>query len=283
MGTVTLTDKTTHPPVGAWVWGNQGIAHQLTRRHRHNGQYWLTLATDSGPVEMPLDRVAGWAEVPPSPTAEATDFSSATPAIVRREIPEPLTVGAQEVIDLILILLDCRNAGELAAVKEVYGAELIQMAWGILSQKERQQIHAIATTSDAGDELPTAYTLFQPGDRVTSLSELDPPNTTGIVAEVGELAGKVYLTVEQDDGTLSMAQADWWTASPLLPLPFQPGDHVRYLGEGWMGSQMRPLLSGKTLVVKSLQHTPTEGIWVTCYVPNGLDQTVPASNLKHFY
>jgi hypothetical protein len=65
--------------------------------------------------------------------------------------------------------------------------------------------------------------------------------------------------------------------------PFQLGDHVRYLGEGWLGSQMRQLLTRKTLVVKSIQHTPTEGTWVTCHVPGGLDQTVPASDLKHFY
>jgi hypothetical protein len=248
---------TSSPPIGAIAYSRSGNA--CTVAQVEDGRVMLNCP--SGSVRVPLS------------------------AIVRWEIPEPLTVGAQEVIDLclILILLDCRNAGELAAVKEVYSAELIQMAWGILSQKERQQIHTIATTSDAGDQLPTAYTLFQPGDRVTSLSELDPPNTTGIVVEVGELAGKVYLTVRQDDGTLSMDQADWWTASPLMPLPFQPGDHVRYQGGGWLGSQMRQLLTRKTLVVKSIQHSPTEGIWVTCHVPGGLDQTIPASDLKHFY
>jgi hypothetical protein len=144
---LVLTDKITHPPLGAWVWGNRRVAYQITRRFERGGEYWLTLATDSGPVEMPLARVAGWAESPPPPTAEATP-------------PPPI-------------------------------------------------------------EAP--------------------------------------------------------------PKAFQPGDHVRYQGGGWLGSQMRPLLSGKKLVVKSIQHTPTEGNWVTCYVPNGLDQTVPASNLKHFY
>jgi hypothetical protein len=228
---IEIQDLGTHPPIGSWVWGGQGIAYRVTDRYRQDRKFWLTLTTDSGPIEMPLERVAGWAESSPTELdIEAGKFASLFPGVVvevntQPSIPEPPV-----------------------------------------------------------PKPPTSTPEpFAVGDRVTSLSELDPPNTTGIVAEVGELAGKVYLTVEQDDGTLSMAQAGWWTASPLLPLPFQLGDHVRYLGEGWLGSQMRPLLSGKTLVVKSIQHTPTGGIWVTCHVPGGLDQTIPASDLKHFY
>jgi hypothetical protein len=69
---LSSSDKTTHPPIGSWAWGGQGIAYQVADRYRQDGHYWLTLATDSGPVEIPLERVQGWAEVPPSPTAEAT-------------------------------------------------------------------------------------------------------------------------------------------------------------------------------------------------------------------
>jgi hypothetical protein len=211
MAAITISEPATHPPVLAWVWGGQGIAYQVTQRYRKGGHYWLELATDIGPVEMPLDRVVGWApspptaEVPPSPTAEATDIS-----------------------DLSLILLDCRNASELAAVREVYGAELVDMAWGTLTQKERQQIHTVATVADAVGNLSTAYTMFRPGDRVASLSELDPPNTTGIVTEVREMLGKTYVTVHQDDGTLAMSQSDGWRQ---ISPPFRVGDRVRYIGK----------------------------------------------------
>jgi hypothetical protein len=111
---------------------------------------------------------------------------------------------------------------------------------------------------------------------------------SGQVCTVAEVEGdRVILT--SPDGSVKRAPLSAivrWELPPPTEVPpqeFQLGDHVRYLGGGWLGSQMRPLISGKTLVVKSLQHTPTEGIWVTCHVPGGLAQTIPASNLKHFY
>lgn len=59
-------DITTHPPIGSWVWGTQGVSYQVIARYHQDGQYWLTLATDSGPVEMPLDQVQGWDFSPPT-------------------------------------------------------------------------------------------------------------------------------------------------------------------------------------------------------------------------
>jgi hypothetical protein len=89
MSTITLTDISSHPTVGSWVWGNQGITYQVTRRHRHNGQYWLTLATDSGPVEMPLDRVVGWAPIFPPPGKWAKPLSH----VVGGVVPNPSPIG----------------------------------------------------------------------------------------------------------------------------------------------------------------------------------------------
>lgn len=65
MAKPTLTDEASHPPIRAWVWGEQGVAYQVTRRFERGGFYWLTLATGSGLVDMPLDRVVGWALSPP--------------------------------------------------------------------------------------------------------------------------------------------------------------------------------------------------------------------------
>jgi hypothetical protein len=136
---VDLADKITHPPVGSWVWGSQGIAYQVSDRYRQDGKYWLILATDHGLVEMPLDRVQGWSESPP-------DFNVVTPIEIQ-------------------------------------------------------------------------------------------------------------------------------------PHRFQWGDRVRYLGKGALSRILRPLLMGKILTVKSIQHTRTEGDWVTCMVPDQLDQTVPSIDL----
>jgi hypothetical protein len=136
---VDLADSITHPPVSSWVWGNQGIAYQVSDRYRQRGKYWLILATDHGFVEMPVDRVQGWSESPP-------DFNAVTPIEIQ-------------------------------------------------------------------------------------------------------------------------------------PYQFRLGDRVRYLGKRQLSAILRPLLMGKTLTVKSIQHTRTEGDWVTCGVPNRLDQTVPIIDL----
>lgn len=146
---VEVNRKATHPPIGSWVWGKQGIPYQVTSRYQKSGQYWLVLDTDFGPVRMPLDRVEGWAEDPP----------------VEYE-PCPAT---------------CE---------------------------------------------------FQPGVRVISRSELDPPNTTGTIVEAYALRGKTYIKVEQDDGVLSFANTDWWailTADEQKSNDWQPspGDRVR--------------------------------------------------------
>jgi hypothetical protein len=219
---LVLTDKITHPPLGAWVWGNQGIAYQVTRRFERGGQYWLTLATDSGPVEMPLARVAGWAEVPPSPTAEATP-------------PPPIEAPPKAF-----------HPGDPI---EVYFPDDDRWRAGFRYLEPHRDPEKCWLTDSQGIEHASRLEWVRRGNHRSSHNFPE------------EMGG-----APEDGGR-----------------PFQLGDHVRYLGEGWLGSQMRQLLTRKTLVVKLIQHSPTEGIWVTCYVPNGLDQTVPASDLKHFY
>jgi hypothetical protein len=132
---IEIQDLGTHPPVGSWVWGGQGIAYRVTDRYRQDRQFWLTLTTDSGPIEMPLELVKGWRESAP----------------VEKVDPPPIFEDQpQEVNDMRLILLDCRDADELAAVKQVYSAELIQEAWGTFSRGERRQIHTIAALPGSG-------------------------------------------------------------------------------------------------------------------------------------
>lgn len=87
-------ETATHPLVGSWVWGGQGIAYQVTQQRQDaNGAYWLTLDTDRGPIEMPLERVVGWSDSPPSLTFQIGDEVKST-----SRIDPPHTTGT--VVDI---------------------------------------------------------------------------------------------------------------------------------------------------------------------------------------
>lgn len=78
MPAIDLADRSTHPPVGVWVWGQQGIACQVAHRYRENGKFWLILTTGDGPVEMPLEEVKGWSHSLPS-SLENVELESFVP------------------------------------------------------------------------------------------------------------------------------------------------------------------------------------------------------------
>jgi hypothetical protein len=90
----TLFDESTHPPVGSWVWGAQGIAYQVTQQRLDaNGAYWLTLSTDRGSVDMPLERVVGWSEMPPT-----LNYKIGDKVVSNSQLDPPSTIGT--VVDL---------------------------------------------------------------------------------------------------------------------------------------------------------------------------------------
>lgn len=76
MNHIVLSDISTHPTVGSWVWGKAEIAYQVVRRYRdrEEGRFWLRLDTASGLVDMPLERVKGWSQSPPVGKTEAARF-----------------------------------------------------------------------------------------------------------------------------------------------------------------------------------------------------------------
>jgi hypothetical protein len=94
MPAINLSDESTHPLVGSWVWGTQGIAYQVVeQRQDDNGAYWLTLSTDRGAIEMPLDRVVGWSEMPPT-----LDYKIGDKVANTSHLDPPGTIGT--VVDL---------------------------------------------------------------------------------------------------------------------------------------------------------------------------------------
>jgi hypothetical protein len=88
-GILNQLDKSPHPLVGSWVWGGQGIAYKVTQQRQDaNGAYWVTLDTDRGPIDMPLERVVGWSNSPPTLTFSIGDEVKST-----SRIDPPQTVG----------------------------------------------------------------------------------------------------------------------------------------------------------------------------------------------
>jgi hypothetical protein len=142
--------------------------------------------------------------------------------------PAPATgQPSQEVGDLRLILLDCRNADDLAAIRAVYSDDLIQEAWGLLSREERRQIHRVQAQLETASHLSIRLQSFGVGDIVASNSELDPPQTIGTVTDIWESEGKTFVTVQQENGILSAATAAWWAARTCYTLATKCGTSAK--------------------------------------------------------
>lgn len=179
-----------YPPVGAWVWGSQGVAYQVARRFKRGDRKFLALVTQSGLVDVPIERVAGW----------------------QHHQPVDPTV-------LAVILADCRHRGDLEAVKQHYGEDQVKRAWSALPVAEKQRLWEVAQLAPPPDlEIPADFP-FVVGERVIELDS----QRLGTVLAVRFLptSTQPMLVVQHDDGSQACGDSSNWNNLSISDVKYQ--------------------------------------------------------------